>query len=127
MMVRRFMIVLVGMVLFASMQVGCSDACQETSVTVTGVVQMADGTAIPNAVVQITNPDAKNSDPIQFVAITDAEGRFAFDAITMNGCDPFELFVNADRYEPKVETYNATGEGELTRLPDNLVITLDPR
>jgi hypothetical protein len=123
---RRLIVLMLALVFSTSLQVGCNDNCTETAFRIEGDVVTPAGDPIPNAVIVISNANAENSDSVYLTLITDAQGHFSTDEITMNGCDPFDIFVNADRFTEKTVTFSATGDGELELLPDSLTITLQP-
>lgn len=123
---RRFFILMLALVFSTSLQVGCNSNCTDTTFTIEGNVLTPDGDPVPNAVIVISNTSAEDSDPVYLTLVSNSEGHFTSNPITMNGCDPFDIFVNADRFIEKTVTFSASGEGELELLPETLTITLQP-
>lgn len=123
---RRSLILIMVLVVASVMQVGCNVDCADTTVTVQGQVVTPAGDPVPHAVIVISNPNAEKSDPVYLTLLTGMDGRFTSDAFTVNGCDPFDIFVNADRFTESTVTFSPSGEGELDLLPESLTITLQP-
>jgi hypothetical protein len=129
-MFRRSIWVMIVLAAFALTQAGCADKCPPTTFRVEGDVLHPEGGPIPNAVIEITTEGTEDVAAVRLLTVTDEDGHFKSDELTLGECKQFKIGITATRYVARTITYSVPGEGEdadvENDLPDTIEIVLLP-